>query len=558
MISVPLNPVTPFSARSLTQHIALNSENVKESGNNDSGIDVNWIIRYDSINQQFETYVWSLDYQKADTNDEDGDGDTSEMVPNPGFGIQGGQGYLVNISSTRHVDFSGYAWSGVLNTLHPDSSWVFMATHKDKQTGLADLNALRTDGGEFAASLVYSAIYSGAGINWVEVAADLSTAIDTAKALRVYELSDTSADAYGTHQALTAGFYAVDLAAGTLTQVVKTDGVWTDDGATPVDVTDFNPGEIAAEVDDESGDTLYYTAITYKDDTIVESDLITAFTSNPFEVGLSTLNGADGTFTVSDLQRAVSGQIKWDQVASRFQIEAGDGVFSADGALVKQALGGLDGPAEAPAEAPSMDVAYNPWAFIVIGQLPQQIADSAGQYKVRVTNLRNDRVLAEDDNLQAEFRLPMVDSLRRAIVRNNDLIQVEITSQGGQSVAKSQFRVGSQELATAYRVVRLDYNPIPDLTRLLQNYPNPFNPETWIPFGLSQSAEVVISIYDVSGQQVRTLPIGFKPSGIYSSAERAIYWDGRNASGESVSSGVYFYRLQAGDYSQTRKMVILK
>ena len=45
---------------------------------------------------------------------------------------------------------------------------------------------------------------------------------------------------------------------------------------------------------------------------------------------------------------------------------------------------------------------------------------------------------------------------------------------------------------------------------------------------------------------------------IYSSTERAIHWDGRNANGESVSSGVYFYRLQAGDYSQTRKMVILK
>ena len=84
----------------------------------------------------------------------------------------------------------------------------------------------------------------------------------------------------------------------------------------------------------------------------------------------------------------------------------------------------------------------------------------------------------------------------------------------------------------------LQYNPILDLTSLLQNYPNPFNPEIWIPFQLSQDAEVVIIIYDVSGQQVRTLPIGFKPADIYSSAERAIYWDGRNANGESVSSGV--------------------
>ena len=52
--------------------------------------------------------------------------------------------------------------------------------------------------------------------------------------------------------------------------------------------------------------------------------------------------------------------------------------------------------------------------------------------------------------------------------------------------------------------------------------------------------------------------LGLKPAGDYQTTERAVYWDGRNTSGESVSSGVYFYRLQAGDYSQTRKMVILK
>ncbi len=242
-------------------------------------------------------------------------------------------------------------------------------------------------------------------------------------------------------------------------------------------------------------------------------------------------------------------------------------MFSADGALVKQALGGLDGPAEAPAEAPSMDVAYNPWAFIVIGQLPQQIADSASQYKVRVTNLRNDRVLAEDDRLQAEFRLPMVDSLRRAIVRGGDLIQVEVTSHEGQSVAKSEFRVSETELATAYRIVKLDYNPIPDLTRLLQNYPNPFNPETWIPFQLSQEAEVEITIYDVAGRLVRQIPVGFQPAGIYSSKERAAYWDGKTATGEQVASGIYFYHVRVGQagedegnvsYTQTRRMVILK
>ena len=54
------------------------------------------------------------------------------------------------------------------------------------------------------------------------------------------------------------------------------------------------------------------------------------------------------------------------------------------------------------------------------------------------------------------------------------------------------------------------------------------------------------------------MDLGLKPAGNYQTTERAVYWDGRNASGESVFSGVYFYRLQAEDYSQTRKMVILK
>ena len=67
-----------------------------------------------------------------------------------------------------------------------------------------------------------------------------------------------------------------------------------------------------------------------------------------------------------------------------------------------------------------------------------------------------------------------------------------------------------------------------------------------------------LTIYDVIGNAIRQMQLGHLTVGTYSQAEKAIYWDGRNANGESVSSGVYFYRLQAGDYSQTRKMVILK
>ena len=98
----------------------------------------------------------------------------------------------------------------------------------------------------------------------------------------------------------------------------------------------------------------------------------------------------------------------------------------------------------------------------------------------------------------------------------------------------------------------------PKETALLPNYPNPFNPETWIPYQLATPADVSISIHTASGHLVRTLALGHQPMGIYESRSRAAYWDGRNTQGEPVVSGVYFYTLTAGDYSATRKMLIIE
>ena len=98
----------------------------------------------------------------------------------------------------------------------------------------------------------------------------------------------------------------------------------------------------------------------------------------------------------------------------------------------------------------------------------------------------------------------------------------------------------------------------PKETALLPNYPNPFNPETWIPYQLAEPAEVSISIYAADGTLIRTLMLGHQPIGIYESRSRAAYWDGRNAVGEPVASGVYFYTLTAGDFTATRKMLIMK
>ena len=99
---------------------------------------------------------------------------------------------------------------------------------------------------------------------------------------------------------------------------------------------------------------------------------------------------------------------------------------------------------------------------------------------------------------------------------------------------------------------------VPTETVLLPNYPNPFNPETWMPYDLAEDADVHIHIYDLKGEFVRQLPLGFQTAGTYRTRSRAAYWDGRNATGEPVASGISFYSLQAGQFKTTRRMVILK
>ena len=99
----------------------------------------------------------------------------------------------------------------------------------------------------------------------------------------------------------------------------------------------------------------------------------------------------------------------------------------------------------------------------------------------------------------------------------------------------------------------VDTPTAPAATYLAQNFPNPFNPTTRIAFGLAAPARVSLRIYDASGRLVRMLAEGARPAGAY-----AEMWDGRDSRGASVASGIYFYRLEAGAFSQTRKMALLR
>ena len=93
---------------------------------------------------------------------------------------------------------------------------------------------------------------------------------------------------------------------------------------------------------------------------------------------------------------------------------------------------------------------------------------------------------------------------------------------------------------------------------LYANYPNPFNPETWIPFELAADADVVVTIYAMDGRQVRRLALGPRAMGEYTTRSHAAYWDGRNAEGEAVASGLYVYELRAGDERSVRRMLLMK
>ncbi len=121
-------------------------------------------------------------------------------------------------------------------------------------------------------------------------------------------------------------------------------------------------------------------------------------------------------------------------------------------------------------------------------------------------------------------------------------------------------KAGELPIGLPGKVAKYDllYRRIPKESRLLQNYPNPFNPETWIPYQLSEAGKVTISIYDINGRLVKKLDMGQKEAGIYTGKERAAYWDGKNEAGEQVSSGVYFYRIQSGNFSSIMKSVMLK
>jgi hypothetical protein len=96
-------------------------------------------------------------------------------------------------------------------------------------------------------------------------------------------------------------------------------------------------------------------------------------------------------------------------------------------------------------------------------------------------------------------------------------------------------------------------NGIPRVYSLAQNYPNPFNPITTIRYALPKACKARLDVYNVLGQRVVTLVDEWQDPG-----RKIVRWNGTNANGNHVASGVYFYRLRAGNFVKARKMVLLR
>ena len=182
-------------------------------------------------------------------------------------------------------------------------------------------------------------------------------------------------------------------------------------------------------------------------------------------------------------------------------------------------------------------------------------------FRVTIKNLstgKADTAVTDDDSVGYQLTFVELETGRAAQIGDT----LEISAQSPNPLVGVQplrYVVTAEDVKRGHiQLGELVAYEIPAKTELLLNYPNPFNPETWIPYRLAEDANVTLTIYDLSGGVVRRLNIGHRLAAVYESRSKAVYWDGRTEFGERVASGIYFYYLSAGDYSATRKMVILK
>ena len=290
-------------------------------------------------------------------------------------------------------------------------------------------------------------------------------------------------------------------------------------------------------------------------------NMISVPLASPAPMTAKSLAALTGATTVITLDTASQQFVGWTPTAPNdgFPIEGGKGYIVNVPDTRQFAFVGSEWANQAEAAAApaiSVEPIQESWAFVVSGHLEGKSAFDG--YKVIVRNLRTDRAITT--SVQGDyFAAATADLARRSVVQVEDVIEVRVIGSDRNVESHTlNFKVTPEHLANAVLSIRLDSIGKPKLTQLLQNFPNPFNPETWIPYQLSEDSLVSLSIYDTTGKLIRTLPLGYQSAGFYNSRERAAYWDGRNETGESVASGIYFYQLTTPSFHQTRRLVIIK
>ena len=257
----------------------------------------------------------------------------------------------------------------------------------------------------------------------------------------------------------------------------------------------------------------------------------------PITGGQSFILNARETATV-----AISGQ-GWDNVSGAAAAAPGalTGIEAGDATPVLALRGSIVSP-------------VGGW-----GRIPHLRSESG--FHVIVKNLSTGSAVATViGDTGDSYQLTVVDTETGQAARIGDILEISVRSPNPLiGVQPLRYTVTAEDVRRSrIQLPELTVYEIPAETELLRNYPNPFNPETWIPYRLAEDAFVTLTIYDTAGRVVRSIDVGYKPAAAYESRSKAIYWDGRNEFGEQVASSVYFYHLSAGDYSATRKMLIVK
>ena len=243
-------------------------------------------------------------------------------------------------------------------------------------------------------------------------------------------------------------------------------------------------------------------------------------------------------------------------------------VANADDSIAYAGKAWADPEDPAPATAAAADAGqFDPTSspvLLVEGMFAREdTLEPVNGLQVTIRNLRTGESVVGKTGMTGSggrFVKPMI-ALRGGLYKEGDTIEASAVDPSGTFGGWTPVRavVGKNEIAAGrIDIGRQLLSAVPSKTALLPNYPNPFNPETWIPFDLAEASRMKITIYNSAGHTIRVLELGQLPAGAYRSRSKAAHWDGRNALGEPVASGIYYAYIEAGSFTALRRMLVLK